>query len=454
MMHQKWGRNLYVGKLRNNIYGFAITIYLFMVLFNPYLLPVSMNRVTLGIALLIILINCRLLKDSSITSNLWKLTIGFFPFTVYIIILTLIHIVTEPTQSELYLDSLRTNLGAILRAIVYLTAFALSFKRHGVSLRQFQKIVIAVGLIQLLFVLLCYILPSFRFSILELTATRGNQMLQSFIETLGVAGYHRGYGLSWNLYDPFGYIIALIISTTLVYGLNDRKFIYVAVLMLIMPLLNTRSGFVLAIIAMAVIALSTINMRNIFRYIVGSVLLVAVVAYFLNNGSSVYTRWVRQGFGEVVNLLQGSRSGIFEYLLTNNIILPKNVLFGDGAFPHYLINYNVDNGYINSIWTFGIVGTTLLFLGYMSLFRIGFSCSYRYSKALVRAFAIVFFIYLIKLYSIQQDAPNILMITMIYLMLNCDEIYSSVKNQKRLHIDSVNGPCFYSTQETAKKDLQ
>ena len=143
----------------------------------------------------------------------------------------------------------------------------------------------------------------------------------------------------------------------------------------------------------------------------------------LQNVSSTTSDWIISGAEEMVSLFTSSpRNGKTISALMNDFILPNNLIFGDGGDPNSFGYTGIDVGYVRLIWMFGIVGTILLFIGYVNMFIISYKNTiFDYGKAIIISICVLFFVYLFKLFPIYVRGGNIILFGLPIVFMVCSQ---------------------------------
>ncbi len=392
----------------NIIKDFWVVLYVFLYVFNC---PVANINIRTALDLVnVAVLFVSMSKDKIIKLNrpLAKLLLGFVPFLTYTLIMGVYHVLSISTiTSDQYFSDFRVSFLVFVRIILFVAVFAKICEYKKYTRDDVFKIMISVGLVQLFFVLFAFFVPKARtYFVTNMLArykteraTRVSKMTQ------------RSYGFSENLFDAFGYIVSLITAYTLVRFMNTKNVVnaLIFILMFIPPILNTRTGLVFNFIIIVVVFLY--HIRQIFSgKLIKILVILALSVLFLRTiyGMLPQTtqKWIYRGAVSVFKFIfEKEEEGVFS-ALKKDIIYPDNMLFGLGTSPQTVGIMGIDLGYIQCLWRFGIAGTVLLLFAFARMFVIGFLAAgrkkYRDYQCIILISGILFFVYLVKLYSINN----------------------------------------------------
>ena len=209
-----------------------------------------------------------------------------------------------------------------------------------------------------------------------------------------------------------------------------------------MPLVNARTGLVLVLIGLLVSSLFYQSVKTVFKSFL-LVVIVGVAFYFiiLNLPESM-VKWLSQGMKDTLSLFNGSgKSGVYDKLLQKDMFFPSSILLGDGATPKLLNFRSVDNGYVTCLWNFGLIGTVFLLIGYFNMFRLSYvSCKSKMNRALSLVLSVCFFLYLFKIYSIDNFGGIFLAFGIVTLLLVNSNISSDIAVLPEISdVEPING---------------
>ena len=399
----------------SNGHKIVLTAFLFIGIFMPCLFKISMQYIVLAIELLYIGWNCVKFRTIVLDKQLIKIIIAFAPFYLYysLIILTKIGAANYGQYIVEYTQSI--SIGVYVIGLGIAIHF---FKRSNCYEEDLlYKMIIAVGIVQLFCVVSAFLFPSVKQFFNNLTLNNSfNETMASWYQKQWYMSW-RAYGLAENLFDGFGFIISIIISITLIYGLNNKRksIVVLGIIMMIMPLLNARTGLLLCLVSLVIITLNYLNPKRVLWFAAaGIVVFILFVAYFdqLPLGLKIA---LGDGFQDIRNLLKGEKSGVFVQILGADIIFPEDIFFGAGISPERYAGYTgIDSGYIQCLWRFGIFGTALLFFGFAYSFVNIYKSNQKKEKVLVLSIATIMLIYSFKLFLFNSYSDIFLLFVIIF----------------------------------------
>lgn len=391
------------------IHGFKIkewllATYLFMGIFLPPISSYSSIHLVLVLSFFIIIVGLYEIRNA--TSIRYSIIIvrGFLPFALYYISAQLVRCFVDSSTATIYSDFFVQTIKVFAFCFIICTALIVIIQLFRFSVEEMVNSFMKAMIIQLVCVIASFISPSIRSGFLNQIINYSKSEL--VVRAIERHNFHRCYGFASNLFDSFGYLTALLILVTFVYGIHTKKhsIILISFLMLIAPLLNARTGMVLVFIGVLVTLLYYMKIKNLLRIMLWILVFVILFTAFYNLLPQSIQEFLGNGLKEIDNLMNGKASDgiVFREIFDNDFVFPDNILLGAGASPEAIGNYRgVDSGYIQCIWRYGIIGTILLFVGYIRVFHLSYnSINCKGVKVISLCFMIVFFTYLFKLYSI------------------------------------------------------
>lgn len=145
-------------------------------------------------------------------------------------------------------------------------------------------------------------------------------------------------------------------------------------------------------------------------------------------------RWLYDAWDSIVNLIvHNNKTSIF-VAFDEMVGLPDNVIFGMGSTPELLHMGATDIGYTVMIWRFGLLGTILLLCGYIYVFVGTYQrCKCSLVKKYVLCEIVIFFVYLYKLYSINNFGANAIIFIMMGI-INAEYQIDLKKKQSKMEL--------------------
>lgn len=395
---------------------YAIAI--FNGIFMPCLIRVRMQYVMLGIMLIYIIWKMISAPSITIYKTPVRMMAAFVPFYIYYTFLIISRVLAGRPNSSLYLVEYKQSLSIALYVIVMAFAIMLYRQSHEADSSAFFQMITAVAAMQLVFVVLAFAFPGVKTFLNSLIIKNSyNEAIISAMNKSWLVSW-RAYGLAENMFDGFGFVISILISIVFVYGLSTKKkgITALACVMLVMPLLNARTGLILCSVSFMYIMFRYLNVK---RFITFSLLIVLLVIGFLlmykhlpYELQDALSRTVTEFSG----LAQGQKKGVFDEIFGVDIVFPDNMLFGAGIAPERITELTgIDSGYIQCLWRYGIIGSVLLWGGYISSAVIAYrNTSLKCNKVLLVDLIVMMLIYCFKLFLFNSYGNNFLLFFILF----------------------------------------
>ncbi len=360
-----------------------------------------------------------------------NILLSFVPFIIYYILSQLCRTIYIQTMSEIFVSNIVRLLFIMLRVIIAVAYFYYLRVDLNYSSYSINKLFFGAGYLQLLCVILAITFPQIRLYFNNMTLKNTDS---KYIYIALTQYSYRSYGFAGNLFDGLGYIMALIICIVFSYGMFKNRITYIisSFALLFIVLYNTRSGLLLGITAIIMSILPYIKIdyfKRILKIIVIITVVVLIASIVMNSLPKETRQWVINGYNSITLLFKGEKAGTFAKILDQNFIWPEDVLFGAGGSAEQIIDFGIESGYVGCIWEYGIIGTILLFWGYLNLFITCYrSSNEKLNKSIAIGFITVFFLYMFKLLPVTNTGANFIIFGYVATMLFDD----SVHNKKRL----------------------
>lgn len=393
--------------------GSFLILYLFIYIFSPPIVPnISTILDVLNAVILMIYISYN--GRINIPLEVKKIILSFIPFIIYTWLNALYFIIIEKPESLIAYensDFIRTAYVPISTGIKLIAlCFVLRFLKCKMNIKfeSISNYIMLAGFLQFLCAILAFLFPGIRDIFLQIiNANTEGAVQKSIFEVLG--NDKRCYGFAGNLFDSIGYIVSLISTIAFIKAVSRRKIKYFICFfcMIFIALLNTRTGLILEVISVILVSLyyARWNVEKLVGYSVVATLMLIIGSYAVSILPESTLSWVTEGMESVYNLLVGQEySGIFLTFYLKHLNFPNDIIFGDGAIPDSMY-YNVsDIGYVQCIWRYGLVGTILLILGIVYFFYFVYKRNRENDemRCFILCVGVIFFIYLIKLFSLQN----------------------------------------------------
>ena len=390
-------------------------VFLFLYVFQPAFFKISIIHILTFYMVMFILYNSfakaggKLVLDNRSNKSLY----AFLPFIIYVTFDYLIQSVIS-VHSSLILHNLLIFYLVLFRIMLSIEYLRHLFRYYEYSFKDLANDFITVAFLQLICVIIAFANPEIRTFFNNLTLIGTDSV---YIQDALLNCPWRSYGLAGNLFDAFGYTTSLLIVLTFAMGIDrqNMKLIILSGIMFLMPLLNTRTGIILAMGGIIIIFflykknITASSLSKCFWVIVILSLIMWELYYILPEETK---SWIEVGFFSTKQLMNsGETVGVYEVILHDNFKFPDNLLFGAAVDPGDILNTGIESGYIQCLWQFGVFGTMLLFIGFTYFLGYCFFTLKRsIFRAIVASYGAIFFVYLIKLFSVFNVSANIMLI--------------------------------------------
>ena len=388
-------------------------IFMFCAIFTPDFFSFSMRYLIVIISIVGIVWGSVSTRKLRVVKRNYIIIKGFLPFLVYFVISQLLRCVLDSSNSGIYTSTLGHTLLVFFGALFICMFIVQTCKKNEISFDVFVYILLIVMIIQLVCVVLALTVPSVRqyFNMLIINNSYSDRLAElARASLLGWAD--RSYGLSNNLFDSFGYITSMLIVLLFAYGMEKRnnKLIIMSVIFVIMPLVNARTGIVLVLIGFFIVGAFYNDIRAVLK--IPGIVILAIIALILllNQLPDLMVKWLTSGLEETLSFFNRSgKTGVYSEIFGFDLSFPPSILLGAGGAPSSFNHSGVDNGYINCLWYFGLIGTILLFAGYINMFHVmRKNTQIKLYKVISIAFITIFFVYQLKIYSIDNFGGNVI----------------------------------------------
>ena len=426
-----------------------LAFFCFFVIFTPPLI----NGVPMGylvMLLMLIYIGYNLLlygNKYTIKKSSLHFFYGFLPFFIYASICLAFRLMVSHSQNEI--SAYLINFRKVLASVVYLTLTYLFFKfyleRNNVFTKiDFIKIITVMGLLQTFLIFLSSINDSIQAAFVDLyLKNSGSDIMAEILQNQN--NYKRLVGLSSVPFDALSYLIAGIGLVVFAAGLyySKRFFLFSSFLIIAASTMAARTGLLLFLIGITIISIGYAKKRGKinFRVIIKSFFVFIIFAslvfgYYVNMPDERKKSFENGLYSLNVLMTSGETHGVFNQILFADIVLPDDILFGIGARPETLGYLDktggyIDNGYIQLIWRFGLLGLFLLMFGHFYYYRkIYKQCEEPFVRSLVIALAASTFLYYIKQYPLSMYGTNVVYLIVPLVLSVCKEFNKDNREKK------------------------
>lgn len=393
------------------IYIFILSIYFFFYIFLPPVFGINIRIIMTLISIFVSFFVIMYYGGGKIivSKNVINASSGIIFFIIIFYVMQLIRLfndVTHQTEIVRYTNVISFVIFYTISSCVFLAVLIRTLRIPYLTL--IESFVYA-GVIELLLVILSYFFDSMRFSFIQLI--KENSISERVTEVITKYTYERGYGFSSDLFDSFGYISSLIIMISILIGIEKKqvRYIILSLLLMIMPLLNSRTGLLLALVSIFIIIISYASIKHMLTIVpVMAALLIVLdkIKYVLPEGVRLF---VERGISQTLMLFEGKAEGVYAEILVADMQFPEDLLWGNGYPPEYVGVIGVDSGYVQCIWRYGMLGTGILLVAIILFFLYSINKSNKKSmRVAIICIMCMFLIYLIKIYSLGNTGANIL----------------------------------------------
>lgn len=388
--------------------------YTFLLMFAPPIIPHINMILLLGLFSFAYLainwnrIDLTKLKKMGIVGFLHK----YYFFLLYALFVFFFYLLFDGRLQEITISDIYRYL--ILLPVEFICVFLLLIKAEekNWNIINFSEIFIIGGIYQFFLVLLAFIFPPVKNLFIKVMSENTGQAVY-FNTTLQSQGSEvRYFGFASTLIDNFGYCIGLLCALSMFIGFFYKKrFLGYVPLLLFTTLLNSRTGllmFVVALLLFLVGALVDNNLEafaTIFFSLFVFVVLFLITFAIISVSAPETLNWISSGFINLLNTVFGKTSQNFD---VGDVLFSKKFWTFPSGFAFFFgsgfdvvnagkyLSMHSDVGYVNQIWTFGLVGTILLYIPFVSVMVKAFKNNPTLLRVLLVTFTILFFLIMIK----------------------------------------------------------
>jgi len=254
----------------------------------------------------------------------------------------------------------------IIPASIYISHY---FKINKLTYNDFEFLIIAIGLIQTMFSILAFFVPSIQ-----------NYFVSSLIrygysDVVSSISYFRIYGFAKHLTSYTAYFQALLASIILYKAINENiKYLILYPFFLFSAIINARTSIVILVLGVlatlpSVLKVSVTKLCRIIISVIALIIGFNLLSKVLLNNIATYS-WIQHGLIDINHILFGGEQpgySYFDYLFNSyRWVLPSglNLVFGEGhSIMGGLRKYGVysDIGFVNDIWIGGIIYSIVIY---------------------------------------------------------------------------------------------
>ncbi len=397
-----------------------LILLLFFIIFLPPLLKISMPYIV-TVSIFVFIALSELQKRFLFIHGNYGLYLlsSFFPFIFFVLFqvsLNVLFSATDKEVSEYIYNIVHIAMSFFYIIIVYM--FLRVFLKRCVytTYVDLTKWIVFAGLLQGIFIFLSLLNDDLhmRFLSFFLDNTYNQEMLNAVY-----LNRWRAHGLSGYYLDNLAYILSGISLVSVLKGIDEKKPIYffIGIFIILAALIGARTIIVLAFVGIIVVSAyytKVTHIVTVFKWIAVVTLSIVVVYYFVTLLSDGVRMWLETGIKAVFSLFSGEeKASAFSEILGNDIVIPDNILFGLGAKPESLGYFDmdghaIDNGYIQMLWRFGLIGTLFFVFGLFRFYaKIFYSTKKKLLKGIIIVFSFVMGLYFFKYYPLSTYGAHV-----------------------------------------------
>ena len=410
---------IYKSNMLNNIYAFLHFILLFYVLFVPPIFPKSwkVSYIILLIMAFNIIIKynkylCVLQKNKFIKRHIMQYVI----FILYVVIISLIGYYFDDNNIplKLYLKNIRTftvDMLALSIIVLYETFRTISYRKNISHLLIF---LIFMGVMQGVFASITFIFSNIKEYIDNLALINGYLLEIHNISILS----NRSYGFATELFSPFGTAMGILASLSMFYSFyfNKSRYLFYTLIISVSVLLNSRTGILFIVMGIFFLMLFSINKFNKLINFMGTTLFISTMfclaLLFIGDINTSTYRWILNGINDLLCFFSGNQisehgSSLAVLISSRFWTFPEGLelFLGAGRSSYALSSLygldlpSSDVGYVNVVWSIGILGSLYLLYFYSTIFYYAYKNSARKFEKVILLYLYMSFL----LSNIKQD---------------------------------------------------
>lgn len=348
--------------MRKQLIKLVLTCGLFIILFNPPLLPINSMHIVGTISILALFISVFSGRKIDLMSNSIFSILGYISILLIMCLNELVH------QCSL------NNIFMPIYFLIDIIPFSICLKLHGddnsFKIEDYFKLSRNACLIQAILVILALIFPNVKELFYTILSNYGYLNVNMLYK-------HRMFGLSGGLQYATPVLLGIMSILSVYNGLIGKKINYVyAVLLFFAAFINARISIIVIVIGIVAILLDkNLRLRKKTVFLVCILLfyffIMPLLLQIVNLINSNTFDWIESGIEELKGVLNGDYSGVTVKYLTSaeKYRLPEGLafIFGNGYYVMGNSTYATDIGFINDIWYGGVVYAIIKYIFYYIL---------------------------------------------------------------------------------------
>lgn len=400
------------------------TIILFLVVFNPPLYAgISFSVLAVICSFFVLLANKSYFLRLVRLKTVLRLIQLFLLFFLYILVAFTINYFI--TLNENVISNLIDNIVSYLSFFIVTFAIVVIFIKKRYSFNTVCILYIQAAIVQVLLALTCLFSPRIKslFNSLMIANTNSDKIARG----IELESEYRNFGFASSLYDIFGFTMAILAIIALCQALKGKKIYFFIVLAIVVAAaINARSSFIIFLIGAIIVITSPKKKTNLGWYVRIFLLLLVVFvvvsylfSWIVSDTSTEQMLWLATAISDTQALADGESVGYFDALFNNFLIFPDglSIVFGTGLTPLIAVNHQSDVGYIHYLWQYGLFGSILLYMFYLSMLRLAIrSLTWPYN-ILIKAILVMIIVYMIKLTCLGYSQASLIFGPLCFLAL-------------------------------------
>lgn len=352
---------------------FFATIAFFLVVFNPPLIRgISFTPIAIAISFIYVIFHSRYASRiiySKVVKKWMKILLMIFVYYAFGVAVNIV--IRCDSAYEIisnYISTLIYNISIIFVSV----AIVLVAYKNKYDMEDLFDCYIGAGVIEAFLGIASFLNPSIKAVLNNMVIN--NSTSEKVARSMNNVSSFRNYGLASTMFDSFGLGMSILALIALGIALYRTKPLYFFPFSIIAftACINARTSMVL--IGSGVIILLIMGSWSTAREIMGKIVGICIMtvalylfAQMLKNGTAT-AKWISGGLNAIRSYAYNSEATGFFAIIKSEIVIPHDpfiFLFGSGLLPNQLGYKAVDMGYIQNIWKFGIIGSSMLYFYYI-----------------------------------------------------------------------------------------
>ena len=390
-------------KLNSSINNILYSIILFLIIFNPPILKgFSFTKLFIAISFFVVIMFTSIFIDAVYVKAIKNWLLILITIFCYYFLVSSLNLIFYDRNASIIINNLINVLSHNVSIVLVSLLIVYLFNKQHCNIYDLFQSYVYVGVIQSILSITSYFSPRVKEYLNSMMAINSNSEIIRVISL----NTQRNFGFASQLYDNFGFAMSIIAILALICGLRGRKINYLFFAMItFVAIINARTSIVLIGISVLLLLIrSNQPYKNILRNVIIIVLLFFIAIIFYKNfdfSISRSTIWLKTGIDEMLSLvLNNQKVGYFDKLFNEFIFFPNSIfeiVIGTGMLPSDLVKRGTDVGYVQNIWQYGILGSSLIIYFYAYAFKKWIAKATDYSKLFAILLCVMMAIYMIKL---------------------------------------------------------